>query len=136
MSNTPQSSVQIVYEVPSNDSILLTEYLHKVWEKTGKPNRLETESAWKVMDALFKVWSTFYPHELSDWIDDLKEEQYYERSVHEANKANGGYFPIAYPTRLYNLIRVYFKDDQLADRKLIKKFIARYPVLKRTKYSL
>lgn len=123
------------YILASEDSRILTEYIHKVWEKAGKPDRLETESAWKVMDALFKVWSKFYPHELDAWIANLKDEQSVERSVHEANKSNGGYFPIAYPTRLFNLISVYFKDA-FTDRKLTNKMIKRYPVLKITKHSI
>lgn len=124
------------FEIASDETRLTVEYIHKVWEKAGKPNRLEGESAWKVMDAMMQVWAMAYPWEIQAWKKNLQEEQSFERTPHDVNKAEGGYFPIAYPTRLFQLIKVYFKNDQLADRKLIKKFVKRYPILQITKYNI
>lgn len=124
------------FEIASEETRIASEYIHKVWLAAGKPTALINESAWKVMDALIQVWGGCYPHELEAWKQNLVDEQSVERTPHEANKTNGGYFPISYPTRLFDLIKVYFKHDQLADRALIKKFIQRYPILKRTKYKI
>lgn len=124
------------FEVPSTEEQLSTEYIHKVWLLAGRPTRLTGESGWKVMDSIMQVWGALYPHELQAWKENLVDEQDVERSPHEANKENGGHFPISYPTRVFKLINVYFKQEKLADRKLIKKFIERYPILKRTKYKI
>jgi hypothetical protein len=124
------------FEIASQENILATSFIHTVWVRAGKPDRLEGESAWRVMDSIMKIWGGCYPYELRAWKKQLSEEQSMERTPHEALKDNGGYFPIAYPTRLLQLIKVYFKKERLADHNLIKKFVSRYPILKRTKYSI
>jgi hypothetical protein len=115
---------------------LAAQFIHNVWKKTGSPNRLEGESAWKVMDSLFQIWGALNPQELADFKRDLQEDQSLERTIHDANKADGGYIPISYPLRLWQMIKVYFPEEKLQDHELILKFIRRYPMLKRTKYQL
>lgn len=124
------------FEIVPDEHRLAAEFIHKVWIKAGKPNRLEGESAWKVMDSLFQIWGAMYPQELLDFKHSVQDEQSVERSVHEANKGAGGYFPIVYPTRLMQFIKVYFKEEKLNDRKLILKFVHRYPMLQRTKHHI
>ena len=124
------------YEVVSDDARLLTEYLHRVWVKAGKPDRVETESSWKVVDAIMQVWAAGWPEEFLDWKYGVEEQRAYERTVHEAEKDDGGHFPIGYPQRVLQLLRVYFKNDRFQDRKLIKKFVSRYPYLKITKFKI
>lgn len=126
----------VEYEIATEENRLAVEFLHKVWVKAGKPDRLGTESSWKVVDAIMNMWAALYPHEVEAWVQDLKDEQSAERTVHEAVSANGGYFPISYPTRIYNMFKVYFPDEQFADRKLIKKIISRYPAFKVTNYKI
>jgi hypothetical protein len=115
---------------------LAVEFIHKIWVTAGRPRRLETEGAWKVMDSLFQIWGAMFPDELLDFKQTLQDEQSAERSVYEANKNDGGYIPIAYPLRLLQFIQVYFKDEKLQDHDLILKFVKRYPMLKRTKFNL
>lgn len=124
------------YDIASDEARIATEFIERVWRKAGRPRILEGESAWKVVDAIMKVWMGLYPQELKDWKANLKQEQYYERSVHDANKAEGGYFPISYPTTLFNLLRIKFPGIPLADHSLIKEFITRYPILKITKHKV
>ncbi len=125
-----------IYEIASEEERLATEYLHRVFIKAGRPNRLSSESAWKVMDAIMQIWGGLFPHELAAFIDVLKEEQRGERTINEANKVDGGYFPISYPTRLLHMLKVYFPKERFQDHSLIKKMVKRYPVLKRTKYEI
>jgi hypothetical protein len=124
------------FEIVSDEHRLAAEYIHKVWVKAGKPNRLEGESAWKVMDSLWQIWGALNPNELLEFKKDVQEDQSVERSVHEAIKHDGGYIPISYPMRLQQMIKVYFPDEKLQDHKLILKFIRRYPMLKRTKHDI
>ena len=133
------TSIQIgseIYDTPSASEQLSAEYIHRVWVKTGKPDRLEGEVAWKVMDAIMQVYGALYPREIEHFKKTIREDQSVERTPHEANKAGGGFIPISYPTRLLQLIKVYFKMDRLQDRYLIKNFIKRYPALKVTRYNL
>jgi hypothetical protein len=124
------------YEIASDEARILTEFIHKVWVASGKPDRLEGESAWQVVDAIIKAWAAGYPDEWEDWKSSLTEEQSAERSVHDSNKDGGGYFPIAYPVRVMQMMKIYFKKDRLQDRKIINKFVQRYPFLKITKYKI
>lgn len=124
------------FQIATDEMIIATEFIERVWKKAGRPRILEGESAWKVVDAIMKVWGGLYPHEVEAWKKNLQEEQYYERNVHDANKQEGGYFPIAYPTTLFNLLRVKFPSVPLADHDLIKKFVKRYPMLKITRYNI
>lgn len=125
-----------MFEIMTDENRLAAEFIHKVWVRAGRPNRLEGESAWKVMDSLFQVWAACYPQEFLEFKYSLIEEQEAERSVHDANKADGGFVPISYPMRLLQFIRVYFPDQKLQDREITRKFTQRYPVLKRTKYNI
>lgn len=124
------------FEIVPDEARLAAEYIHKVWVRSGRPNRLEGESAWKVMDSLFQIWGACFPQELLDFKRTIQEDQSIERTVHEANKVDGGYIPISYPVRLMQFIKVYFKEEKLQDHKLILKLIKRYPLLKVTKHNL
>lgn len=124
------------YDIATEESRLASEFIHKVYIRTGKPNRLDAPSAWILMDALWKIWMALYPWEVQAFKKVLIEDQSMERTPHEAQKAQGGHIPISYPTRLYHLIKLYFPEEELADRNLIKKFTNRYPLLKITKYKI
>ena len=125
-----------MYDFVPDEHRLAAEYVHKVWVMGGRPNRLEGETAWKVMDGLFNIWGALNPDELADFKQDLQEDQSAERSVSEANSRDGGYIPIVYPPRLFQMIKVYFPDEKHQDHELILKFVHRYPLLKRTKHSI
>jgi hypothetical protein len=88
------------------------------------------------MDSLFQIWGACFPLELLDFKRVIQEDQSMERSVHEANKQDGGYFPISYPMRLMQFMKVYFPDEKFQDHKLILKIIRRYPLLKATKHNI
>lgn len=124
------------FQIASEEQILSVEYIERVWRKAGRPRVLEGETPWKVVDAIMQVWMALYPWEVKAWRKNLQEEQMYERTPHEVNTENGGYFPIAYPTTLVNLLRVKFPGIPLADHDLIKKFVERYPILKVTQYDI
>lgn len=124
------------YDFVSDEHRLAAEFIQKIWIKAGRPNRLETEGAWKVMDALFQIWGALNPDELIAFKKDIQEDRSVERAVHDALKHDGGYVPISYPMRLMQMIKVYFPEEKLQDHKLILKFVRRYPMLKVTKFKL
>jgi hypothetical protein len=125
-----------MFDFVPDEHRLAAEFIHKLWIRAGRPSRLEGESAWKVVDGIFQIWGALNPQELKDFAKDLQEDQAEERSVSEANNRDGGYIPISFPVRLFQMIKVYFKEDKLQDRKLILQFVHRYPLLKRTKHGI
>lgn len=124
------------FEVASEDARILTEYIHKVWVKAGRPDRLDSEISWKVVDVIMQVWAAGYPEEFLEWKAGVQEAQSQERTVHEAEKDDGGHFPLGYPTRVFQMLKVYFATEKLQDRKIVKIFANRYPFLKITKYHI
>lgn len=124
------------FEIASDETRLSAEFIERVWRKAGQPRTLDAEVSWKVVDVIMQVWGGLYPWELEAWKKNLQDEQSLERTVHEANKQNGGYFPISYPTRLLQMLRLKFPNEHYTDHKLILKFVKRYPILKRTKYNI
>lgn len=88
------------------------------------------------MDNIMQVWERCWPQEKDDWISQIKGELSVERSVQEAIKADGGYFPMSYPTRLYELIKAMMPAQKMNDRWFIKGMVERYPFLKTTNYKI
>ena len=125
-----------LYDFVPDEHRLAAEFIHKLWVRAGRPDRLEGESAWKVVDGIFQIWGALFPAELKSFAKEVQDDQSIERTVSEATRRDGGYIPISYPTRLFQMIRLYFHDDKLQDRNTIIKFVRRYPLLKRTKYNI
>lgn len=122
------------FEIATEENRLATTYLHTVWDKAGRPNRIEG-SAWKVVDAILQTFAACFPQEYQDFRNTIKEDQSNERTVHDSNKM-GGHFTISYPIRLLQLLKVYFPNERYQDREFTKKFVRRYPYLKVTQYAI
>lgn len=127
----------IELESVSPEALAIVKVLEKVSEKLGNPKDcMSGESGWKMLDAIMKVWSDNYPQEVHDWIKQLEYELTVERTVQQAMKANGGYFPVSYPTRVYRMIEYFLPDQKVTDWDFMRKLIWRYPFLKTTNYKV
>ena len=123
------------YEEASKLSSAYTEGLMRIYNKLGEPTDCSTNSGWIMLDNIMQVWDKAFPREKADWIKEIKEELTVERSIRASVKA-GGYFPMSYPTRLYNMIHAILPNQKLNDKRFIREFINRYPFLKTTNYSV
>lgn len=121
--------------VPSKTALALTEAIERIYNMLGRPTDCSTDSGWKMCDELVQLWYTFYPWELEAWRKEQLDELEVERSVKASNDA-GGYFPISYPTRLYNMLDTYLPDQKLQDMKFIRKMVQRHPIFKKTNYAI
>ena len=121
--------------VPSKTAVALVEAIEQVYNRLGQPKDCSTEVGWKMCDELVELWYTFYPWELKAWRKEALDELELERSVKESNDA-GGYFPIAYPTRLYQMLETYLPDQKLQDKSFIRKMVQRHPIFKKTNYAI
>ena len=119
--------------IPSKTALALTEAIERIYERLGRPTDCTTEAGWKMADELVQLWYTFYPWELVAWKKEALDELELERTPREAGDM--GYFPISYPTRLYNMFSTYLPDQKLQDRRFIHKMIIRHPVFKRSNYA-
>ncbi len=124
------------FEIASREAAAIVEGCERVYNALGKPTDTSTDSGWKMVDNLVGVWYRFYPWEIEDWKKELSIQLGGERSVHDALRANGGYIPISFPTRLYKMLDTYLPEQKITDRKFIKKFAGRYPIFKFTNYKI
>ena len=122
--------------VVSKEAAALAKGLENVSKKLGDPKDCSTNTGWVMMDNIVQIWMKAWPWEVNDWIKQLADDLGAERTVHQAVKANGGYFPISYPTRLYKLIKAMLPDQKLNDYDFIKGMTSRYPFLKTTNAKL
>lgn len=126
----------VEYEMPSKASVAVVSALERIYKILGEPKDASNEMGWKMIDNIMDGWASLYPQEVTTWKEELKDELSAERTIHEANKANGGYFPISYPLRLYKMLEMYLPDQKLHDMTFIKKMTTRYPILKTTNAKL
>ncbi len=127
---------KVVYQAVSKDAAAYARILHLIWEQFGRPEDCSNTVGWKMMDAIVDIWIKGWPAELQEFIDQNKIQLGIERDVHAAVKADGGYFPLSYPERLFQLIKTLLPKQKLNDKKFIKKFTTRYKVFKATNYNL
>ena len=122
------------YEPISKEAAAMTKFLYEVWEKLGKPDDCSTEAGWTMVDSIIKAWSKSYPQEVSDLITENKEALSAERSVSQS-VSKGGIFALAYPERLFQLLKVLLPKQHLNDKEFYTKFIRRYPIFKTSNYA-
>ena len=123
------------YEQVSAQGTAYTEGLMRVWEKLGRPEDLDTNTGWLMMDQIIAVWQKCFRQEVLDWDHDRRVDLSSERSVKEHVKG-GGYNPIAYPPILFALIKAIFPDINLSTRKIQKTLTDRYPLFKTTNLNI
>lgn len=126
----------MIYEPVSKDGAAVTKGLMLVWEKLGKPTDCSNNIGWVMLDNIVQVWMKYWPWEAQDWVKRLKVELGTERTIREAIKADGGYFPVSYPTRLYKLIHTLLPEQKLNDKKFLRELVGRYPFLHTSNYKI
>lgn len=149
MSNLLQSDNEL--EVEMHEQIVATSYLVKLYEKFGLNENMTyhdfvgkdedytrqniTSPQWKFIDAILKVWRALYPEEYSTFVSELKEELTIERSVRE-HVTGGGYQPVSYPIRFYDMCKLFFPKLKIQDKEFVRKFVRLFPEFKATKYRI
>lgn len=127
------------YEVVPDRARITTEYLFKVYEKFfGKEELREvnSDSAIAFIEILIRCWRDLFPDEYEGRLEQQKTDWVVERTVQEANKADGGYFVASFPPRLWAMFRVFMPNVKWTDRKNSEILTKNFPIMKGTKYSL
>jgi hypothetical protein len=127
------------YEIVPDEARILTEHLFAVQKKLGIPDNLTNHDlndvVWRFSIEIFNSWRVAYPEEFRDWYIQLQDNLKYERPVQQAVKG-GGFIPISYPYRFYQLMKVFLPHIKLSDREFTKKILQHIPEMKTTNYKL
>lgn len=129
----------VEYEMIPPEAVVLSNHLFTLKDKLGIPDDIShadlNDVSWRFVLEIFGTWRAAYPHEYRDWIEGLLNELKYERPVKKAVQG-GGFTPIAYPLRVYELMKVFLPNVHLGDKGFIKKLLTHIPELKTTNYKL
>lgn len=127
------------YEIINDEARMLTVHIVDLFHRLGIPSDLTVhdmnEVSWAFISRIVQLWKRFFPEEYRDWVAGMEYELKYERPVRQAIKG-GGYTPISYPARVYNLIHVFLPDLKMQDREFAKKFVKLVPEFKNTNYRI
>jgi len=115
---------------------VLSDYLVRLYNKLGKPQAdIKSDNFWIMIDELVNNWSVIHKQEAKDFVSDIRLERSVEGTLSAMNKKNIWKKSVAYPPKLYQMIKVFFPDLKLQDRKFINKFISRYPIFNASNYT-
>lgn len=120
---------------PSTFQAALAKGLDQLSDKLGNPTDCSTNAGWTVLDNVIGIWIKFFPQEVAAWKHDKKLELEIERDI-KGHIKGFGYNTITYPPTLYNLIKVMLPNQDLKDKKFIRKLLISHPILKATNYKL
>jgi hypothetical protein len=113
----------VAYDEVTKDAAFLAKYLDDLATRLGNPEGFDTETAWILIDEVVKCWGVCFPEERAAHIYDLEEDINHERSVHDAVKADGGYFSLVIPPNLFSLLKTMIPRLDLTDKKFQKKWV-------------
>ena len=113
----------------------LVEGLDRIFVKFGRPP-WDNKSlvSWNMLGQIIQVWMKSYPKEFDDWIKDVRLDLSVERSLKESVK--GGFKKaIGFPPRLLAMIKLYFPEIKVQNKKFIRKCIKTFPMLHNSNFT-
>jgi hypothetical protein len=109
--------------------------LEMIYERLGKPEwDIKSQAFWAFFGQVLNVWSKFFPDEYRDWLKDLKVDLAVERSL-GASVKSGLKKSMAFPTRVYHMLKIYFPNMQSTNKEFIQKAIRKFPILHNSNYT-
>lgn len=115
---------------------VLSEYLTQLYIRLGRPEAdINNNSFWVMIDELVNDWSLVHQEEAKEFTDTIKIDRAAEMTLQSLVKANSWKKSVAYPPSLYKMIKIFFPNLKLQDRKFIEKFINRYPIFNASNYT-
>ena len=113
----------------------MVEGLDNIFIKFGRPEAdVKSLVFWDMMGQIIQVWMKTFPQECDDWIHDVKLDLAVERTVKESAK-KGFKRAIGFPPRLFRMIKQYFPDIKVQNKKFIKKCIKTFPMLHNSNFT-
>lgn len=125
VSNSPND---VMYELPPDQAVIITEYFMRVWEKLGKPSDPLSRTGMAMVDSVILAYEKTFPEEWHQWLENRKEYQDNELTLHE--QINTGRSLASYPLFIYNALKRLFPNTDFSNREFVLKFIKLYPAFR------
>jgi len=115
----------------------IVEGLDTIFIRLGRPEaEVKSLVFWKMLGQIIQVWMKSFPQEFKDWMHDLQVDLAVERSLKDTVKSTAGFKKsIAFPIRLFKMIKLYFPTLKVQDKKFVKKCIKTFPMLHNSNYT-
>lgn len=109
--------------------------LLRIYNKLGRPpGDINSPTFWIMLDQVVNMWSVIFPNQVKDMEHDVNMERSIERSLKES--VTGGFkASVKYPDKLYSMVKVFFPELNLADKKFTRNFLTRYPNFNASNYT-
>ena len=127
------------YDVVNDRARIATEYLFRVYNKffdNDEVYDLKSESAIAFVEIIIRCWRDLYPDQYEARLEQQKTDWLVERTVQEANKADGGFFTVSYPPKLLQMLKAMLPKVPWYERATTKILVDNFPILKGTKYHI
>lgn len=124
----PEPKDSIVYEIPSDQAIILTEFIVRVWKKVGCPTDPLSTGGKKVVEAIILAYEKTYPREWMQWLENRKDYQHEELDLYKQIKT--GRSLASYPVFIFNLLRKVFPSVDFSKREFVIKFVKEFPMFR------
>jgi len=114
----------------------LSEYLTQLYVKLGRPEAdYSSNNFWIMIDELVNNWSVTHPDEAKEFTNNIKIDRAAEFILTKLVRENHWKKSVSYPPSLYQMIKIFFPNLKLQDKKFVAKFINRYPIFNASNYT-
>lgn len=118
------------YDVPSNQAIVVTDLILRMWEKLGCPEDMFSESGQKLMSVIIATWEDTFPNESAQWYQERKDYQNEELDIRQQVSGNTGRSLASYPYYIYSVMKIVFPKVKFGDRNTVLKLVKHYPMFR------
>lgn len=133
LNNQPTKEFQIngeTYDVPTNQAIVVTDLLIRMWDRLGKPSDPFSESGKKMMEVIIATWEDSFPVESRAWYEERKLYQKEENSITYQVHHETGRSLASYPYYIYSVMKIIFPKFKFSDRNTVLKLVKYYPMFR------
>jgi len=114
----------------------LSEYLTRLYVRLGRPEAdYSSNNFWIMIDELVNNWSVTHPDEAKEFTNNIKIDRAAELTLTKLVRENHWKKSVSYPPSLYQMIKIFFPNLKLQDKKFVAKFINRYPAFNASNYT-
>lgn len=102
--------------------------------RLGRPGfDYKNKNFWEFMEILVDTWRIAYPLEVIEWLETREFDLATEKTVQEQVR-QGLHKSFAVPMGLFRMIKTYWSNADLLDKKFGQKFKSKFPIFKNSKF--
>ena len=116
------------YDVPTDQAIVVTDLILRMWERLGNPEDMFSESGQKLMTVIIATWEDTFPAESAAWYEERKLYQKEEKTISEQVHQNTGRSLASYPYYIYSVMKIVFPTVKYSNRETVLKLVKHYPM--------